>query len=229
MSDPWAFGWTQLFTVIGLVITTAIAIGGFRTFGRWKREKLEEKRIDLALEVLAFAHKSKFVFDAIRSAMAYPYEWEDMPKKFGETDDDGKRGERGTFYAVFKRMERNKEFFDKAWDLQVRCSAMFGAKAEELFLFMHRARREIEVSAQMLFHDPYPTHSTADNLATWNQFRADVWEPYGKLAPEGDKVGKKLTDFRDRIEGLCRPIIDKNYGRTPRNGIFGRIADGLGM
>jgi len=43
------FGWNQLLTVIGLIVTTIIAIGGFRTFGRWKREKIEERRIDVAL------------------------------------------------------------------------------------------------------------------------------------------------------------------------------------
>jgi hypothetical protein len=227
MTDPWAFGWTQILTLVGFVITALIAIGGFRTFGRWKREKLEEKRIDLALEALAFAHKSKFIFDSIRSAMAFSYEWDDMPVVAGE--DDNRRSSRGEFYAVFKRMGHNKEFFEKAWDLQVRCSAMFGMKAQELFLLMHRARREIEVSAEMLFRDPHTSHPTPENLATWNQFRADVWEAYGALAPEGDKVGKKLTAFRDGIEGLCRPVIDRNYGRTPRKSLFGQIADGLGM
>jgi hypothetical protein len=227
MTDPWVFGWTQLLTIVGFVITSLIAIGGFRTFGRWKREKLEEKRIDLALEALAFAHKSKFIFDSIRSAMAFPPEWVDMPKEAGESDSI--RNQRGAFYAVFKRMERNKEYFEKAWDLQVRCSAMFGLRAEELFLLMHRARREIEVSAEMLFRDPHTSQPTKENLDTWNQFRADVWEAYGRLAPEGDRVGKKLTDFRDGIEALCRPVIDRNYGRTPRKGIMGGIADGLGI
>jgi len=150
-----------------------------------------------------------------------------MPEIPGETESN--RGARGQFYAVFKRMEGNKDYFDKAWDLQVRCSAMFGEKAEELLLLMHRARREIEASAEMLFRDPHTSHPTPDNLALWNQFRAGVWEAYGRLAPEGDKVGKNLNAFRDGIERLCRPIIDRNYGRTPKKGVFGRIADGLGM
>jgi hypothetical protein len=226
-SNPWEFGWTQLLTIIGFGITSLIAVGGFRTFGRWKREKLEEKRIDLALETLAFAHKSKFIFDDIRRAMTRSPEWGDMPRVPGEDED--KRSAKGQYYAIFKRMERNKDFFDKAWDIQVRCSAMFGAKAEELFLLMHRARREIEVSAELLYHDPHTSYPTPDNLATWNQFRADVCEAYGTQAPEGDKVGKKLIAFRDGVEALCRPVIDRNYGRVPRPGIFGGIADGLGL
>jgi len=55
MDNPWAFGWTQLLTLTGFGITIGIAVGGFRTFGRWKREKLEERRIEVAIDALASA------------------------------------------------------------------------------------------------------------------------------------------------------------------------------
>jgi hypothetical protein len=59
MSNPWEFGWTQLLTVVGFGITTVIAFSGFRTFGRWKREKVEERRIEIALDALALAYESR--------------------------------------------------------------------------------------------------------------------------------------------------------------------------
>jgi hypothetical protein len=65
-AHPWEFGWTQVLTIIGFAITIAIAIGGFRTFGRWKRELIEERRVNIALDVLSIAHESKFVFARIR-------------------------------------------------------------------------------------------------------------------------------------------------------------------
>lgn len=81
MTDPWIFGWTQLFTLSGLILSALIAAFGFRTFGRWKREKLEERRIDIAFDALTTAYETKFIFQHIRSAMAHGYEWEDMPKR----------------------------------------------------------------------------------------------------------------------------------------------------
>jgi hypothetical protein len=60
--DPWAFGWTQVFTLVGFGITITIAIGGFRSFERWRREKLEERRIETAFEALTIAHETKFIF-----------------------------------------------------------------------------------------------------------------------------------------------------------------------
>jgi len=213
MADPWTFGWTQLLTIIGFLITIVIAVTGFRTFGRWKKEKIEEKRIDTAIEALALAYESKFIFDHIRSEMSFGYEWEDMPDSYGNEEE---RNARGPFYATLKRIEANKDFFERAWKMQVRCTALFGSEVEEIFLLMHRARREIEVSAGMLLRDPQPTLKRQDNLETWNQFRADVWPAYGQLAKGGDKVGKKLSEFKSKMEKLCRPIINQEYGKSVR-------------
>src|SRR5712671_5852641 len=66
MSDPWAFGWTQVLTIIGFAITLLIAFSGFRTFERWRREKLEEQRIEVAIEALALAYEASNVFAYIR-------------------------------------------------------------------------------------------------------------------------------------------------------------------
>jgi hypothetical protein len=121
--DPWQFGWTQLLTIVGFLITLGIAIGGFRTFGRWKREKLEERKIEIAFEGLSIAYETKFIFDAIRSPAAFPYEWRDMPRMDGETDNDWSR--RGSFYAILKRIANNKDFFERIWKLQPRFMAVF--------------------------------------------------------------------------------------------------------
>jgi len=219
MSTPWAFGWTQLFTIIGFVITLGIAMGGFRTFDRWKREKLEERKIEIAFHTLALAYESKFVFDGIRSPTSFDYEYKDMKKKDGESDAEWNR--RGPYYAILKRIDFNKEFFERAWKMQPRCTAMFGAQAEEMFLLMHRARREIEVSAQMLLWQELGRDTVVE-------FQRDIWER-GEFEKDKDKVGKKLIEFRERVEKLCRPVIDRQYGKAPRKGLVGRALDWMGI
>jgi hypothetical protein len=158
--------------------------------------------------------------------MSFPYEWRDMPAGYGSEEE---RNARGPFYAILKRIEAQKEFFERVWKTQVRCSALFGPKVEEAFLLMHRARREIEVSAEMLLHDPQPRFNSQDNLETWNQFRADVWPAYGSITKGGDKVGQKLSQFKTKMENLCRPIIDRVYGKAPRKAVIGRVADWFGI
>jgi hypothetical protein len=119
---PWTFGWTQLLTLIGFALTLGIAIGGFRTFGRWKREKVEEKRIEIALDALSLAYQAQYVFDGIRSPMSYAHEWEDMPKAEHETEESVRR--RGPFFAILKRIESQRDFFQDVWKLcsQTVCS-----------------------------------------------------------------------------------------------------------
>ena len=197
--SPWAFGWTQLLTIIGMAITLFIAIGGFRTFDRWKREKLEERKMEVAFDMLAVAYEAKFVFDHIRRPTSFSYEWADMPEDISETEDQ--RKSRGEFYAILKRINLNKDYFERVWKLQPRCMAMFGASVEEIFLLLHRARREVEVAAQMFASK---MHLSDDMRA---KLEHDVWE-MGE--PAADRVGKKLADFRTRTEGLCKPIIDRD-------------------
>ena len=192
-----------------MIITVGIAIGGFRTFGRWKRERIEERKIETAIRALAFVYESKFVFEGIRNEFSISYEWKNMPEFPGDTEQ--KRNARGPFYATLMRIKAHKEFFEQAWKIQAECSAIFGTEIEETFLLMHKARREIEVSAEMLWRDPNPTDRSEANLKTWNSFRADVWPAYGRFADDGDKVGKKLKEFREQMEKQCRPIVDKMH------------------
>ena len=127
--DPWAFGWTQLFTLAGLMISIIVSVAGLRTFAKWKKEKLEEKRIEIAIEALALSYESKHIFNHIRSAICYPYEWEGMPDQVGDSQ---LRNNRAGFFAILKRIESNREYFDRAWKMQVRCAAL---------VFMYRIRR----------------------------------------------------------------------------------------
>src|SRR5579862_323348 len=200
--DPWAFGWTQLLTIIGFAITIIIAVGGFRTFNRWKREKLEERKIEIAFEALSIAYETKFIFETIRNPMTYSYEWDDMPQIAGESDND--RSNRGTSYAIFKRMERNKDFFERLWKLQPRFMAVFGSETEDIFFKLHQARRYVEVSAQMLVRrrDGDIGELNDNRRRQREQWEADIWTGMDAVTPGLDRVGHGLDAFKTGIERL---------------------------
>ena len=73
MTGPWEFGWTQALSIIGLLIASF----GLRTFARWRKEKIEEKRIETAVEAVTLARESEGVFADIRRTMTYDFEWAD--------------------------------------------------------------------------------------------------------------------------------------------------------
>ncbi|HUZ33555.1 MAG TPA: hypothetical protein VMV19_15845 [Xanthobacteraceae bacterium] len=210
---PWTFGWTQLLTIVGFAITGIVAFGGFRTFDRWKREKLEERRIEIAFEALSIAYEAKFVFDSIRSPMAFAHEWSDMPRSSGESDDDWSH--RGSFFAILKRIANNKDYLERVWKLQPRFMAEFGPQTEQIFLKLHQARKFIETSAQML------ARRRDDDRGQWNenrqrqrdQWEADIWIGMDAINPGNGRVGQLLNGFKTEIESLCRPITERNYRR----------------
>ncbi len=216
--DPWAFGWTQALTLLGFAITGLIAWGGFRSFNRWKREQLEGRRIEIAFDLLAITYESKYVFDNIRSPMSFPYEWEDLPKRPGETEEQWRS--RGSYYAVRKRVSEAKPFFDRVFQLQPKCMAIFGPQIEATFLLLHKSRREVEVASEMLASKDPNGPQPDPSAELWEQCRRDIWE-LGDYDKGKDKVKFKLTQFRVDVERLCRPITDREFGKRPRWNLFG--------
>jgi hypothetical protein len=204
---------TPVLTIIGFGITVTFGIAGFRTFGKWKREQIEERRIETSIEALSLAYESKYVFEFIRSSMVSDYEWADMPKVEGE--DEGKRQQKGSIYAVLRRMRLNKDFFERAYKLQPKCMAMFGNEAEVVFNMMHRARGDIEVSCASLIWrvQHYEPGERDQNDAFYAQCRRDVWEMHDE---DKDKVGAKLNEFRDKMEKLFRPVVDRKFRANSR-------------
>jgi hypothetical protein len=170
----------------------AIAVGGFRTFNRLERGEVggEKNRIEIAFEALSVAYGTKFVFDNIRSPMTFAYEWDDMATVAGENESD--RSHRGTFYATLKRIERNKDFFERAWRLQPRFMAVFGPQTEEIFFRLHQSRRFIEVSAQMLARkrDDPPGLWNENRQRQRDQWEADIWIGMDEVHPGIDRVGR---------------------------------------
>jgi hypothetical protein len=212
MTDPWAFGWTQLLTIAGLILTGVVSGIGLRTFGKWRRETIEARKIEVAVDALSLAYQSKWVFENVRAPLFFAYEYEGMPKRSGETEDE--RSMRGKYFAVMRRIERNSQFFKAVWDIQPRVMALFGAETEKIFREMHEARRQVEVSAGLLyqhFHAEKGVQLTPDTKKLRRQQLEDIDWAEASAAEGGDRIGAKLTAFQTGMEKLCRPIVERGY------------------
>jgi hypothetical protein len=206
----WKFSLTHALSIVGFVVTIAIAYFGFRTFERWKREKIEEKRIDIAIEALALAYDTQEVFGAIRSAMSSGHEWADMPRRPGESDDAWE--ERGPFYAILKRVQSNHDCFEKLAKLRPRFMALFGSAAADNFKLVRESRAFVIVSAQNLCYRPL---IGPDAQQQRTRMECDIWEGIAEAyiddVPHVNRVDIRLQQFVTQIEQLCRPIIDRSY------------------
>ena len=215
-NDPWAFGWTQLLTIIGFCITIGIAIGGFKTFGRWKREKIDELRMTIALEALSIAYETQFVFDGIRNPGSFGNEYADM--KRGENESLEQYEASKTGYPTLKRVDDNKDFFQRVFKLQPRFMAVFGPQTEVIFKELYQARANVVVSAQAISrYDDGPFTEAKAKRRT--RYEGDIWsgaaDSYShEELPEGDRVQKRLDEFKNGISTLCRPVVDQEFRST---------------
>ena len=207
LSDPWAFGWTQVFTLAGLLMSGIVSFLGLRTFGKWKREKLEERRLEVAYEALTIAYESEMVFDDIRRRLVYEYEWADMPKE-GLSAKEVEH--RRSFYGIIRRMERHTGFFERVLVLQPKFMAVFGKQTEAIFHTLHKARHSIQVAIEMLIELDEPRAGT-DEWDLVLQMRSDIWDHASSGVKEPKRVTKMLEEFRAEIETLCAPLINAEY------------------
>jgi len=82
------------------------------------------------------------------------------------------------------------------------------------FSELHKARRDIEIACEMLIRHLEDAPMNPDrNADLWQQFRADLCGAEGALSKEGDRVGRRISAFKDGIEALCRPVLDRGIGR----------------
>lgn len=193
--------------MVGLLMSGVISFLGLRTFRKWKREKLEERRLEVAYEALTIAYESEMVFDDIRRRLVHEYEWADMPKE----DLSAKEAEhRRSFYGIIKRMERHNDFFERVLVLQPKFMAVFGKQTDVIFHKLHKARHSIQVAIEILIELDEPRAGTDErDLAL--QMRSDIWDHASSGVKEPKRVTKMLEEFRAEVEALCAPLINEEY------------------
>ena len=128
--------------LIGVIVTASFAYAGLKTFDRWKREKLEENRISVALDALAISFEASLVFDEIRSRFLRTYEYADPNIPGAGEQQPGLVNESAGPYAVLKRVEAKQPFFDKALLLEPKFLAVFGRDKTAIFERLFSARRQ---------------------------------------------------------------------------------------
>ncbi|WP_210166314.1 hypothetical protein [Bradyrhizobium sp. LTSP857] len=199
--------------LIGITVTGAMAGFGLRSFAKFKREKLEERRIEVALDALAIAYESKFVFQMVRVRAARQDEYSDYVDDSSGAPLTLRKDQRGA-YAVLKRLQSHNELFVSVYKIEPRFMAVFGADTEAIFSSLHSARNQLEAAAQTLFEigrieDDPGDRSTGEDK---RQLKAFIFRGPTE-EKENDKIGDLVDGFQAKIEAICRPIVDQQYAK----------------
>jgi hypothetical protein len=208
--------------LVGIAVTGTVAGLGLRSFAKFKREKIEERRIEVALDALTLAYESKFVFQAIRARAFTSDEHEDgsdesyaVPGGIKITLREVQHGP----YAVLKRIQNRSEFFERVVEIEPRFMAVFGAETEQIFARLYSARTQLEAAAGQLFEMGRIEYDPDDEFSR-NQLREmkDLVYRGPTESKEKDRIGDLVDGFRMEIEAMCRPIVDHQYGKPKSPG-----------
>jgi hypothetical protein len=193
-------------SLLGIVAASVAAICGFKSFDRWKREQLEERRIDVALEGLAIARESKYVFARIRNPNGFEGEWRSMQLRDGESESD--RGRRGSSYATLVRLQTDQDFFDRVSRFLPKAVALFGDAVEGLFERLEFAESLVrDAAVQLTYQLPVqPEKPSKEDFDHRMQLRSYLWAGFGG---ESDGVEIELQTFRSETEVFLRKIIKR--------------------
>jgi hypothetical protein len=211
--------------LVGIIVTGTMAGLGLKSFAKFKREKIEERRIEVALDALTLAYETKFVFETIRARAILSREYEDAADEnlSGDIRVSIRTGQRGA-YAVMKRVEANEEFFERILKIEPRFMAVFGAETENIFTSLYSARAQLANAAEQLFDIGRVEDDDDERTREERRGLRELIFRGPAEKKEKDKIGDLVDGFRIRIETICRPIVDQQYGKA-KSTSPGRVSD----
>jgi hypothetical protein len=195
--------------LLALIATSTFAFAGLKTFQKWQREKVTERRIEVAYEALSIAYESEMIFDDIRRRFIHGYEFADM-KTEGMSPGEVDRVK--SYWAILRRFERHIDYFDRTLKLQPRFMAAFGRDKKDTFFKLYRARNMIQTATDMLMNDLKEEEREAEAELV-AQLRADIWDHTGPKVKDPKRVTKLLEEFVAEIEAVCLPLVEHRYDR----------------
>jgi hypothetical protein len=195
-------GWA---TLAGAVAVVYAARTGANTFGAWKRQKQEERRMDAAEKILTLAYRLKRNLTSVRNPGMLGYEIETAKEKLSGHDwydalTEAQKAKAQTAQAILLRLIRYQEDWDKIFELMPIALALFGEPVESHLQSIWRQVVAVRVSAET-----YATYDGAD--AEFQQrIERDIWEIGGAFAQE-DQIGLAIGAAVTGLEAVLLPVI----------------------
>ncbi|SRR6266702_8483355 len=191
--------------IAGLAITGLLTLKGLNSFERWRREKIEERRIQVAIDALAIAHEAVIAFEAVQGRFVANHEYADMSDPSNPSTQGVYKSDQTGPYVVLRRLRRYDELFERAAKLEPLYVAIFDTQAGDEFARLFRARQLLEIVAGTLFEDCRIELDPSDQQGRnqRKEWREDMYGTEGK-----SKVSGTLKQFKASVEARCRPVVN---------------------
>jgi hypothetical protein len=206
-------GWA---TLIGALAVFYAAHKGADTFQQWRRQKSEERRIELAEQVLTLSYKLRRAIEGIRSPAMFEPEsstvYDELTKN-GVINDNTPVGHKGilaTAQATLSRTNSNKQLWDSLLDTMPSAKAVFGDEIETALNQIWTQRGRIIVAAQRYARTIHDRHAPTDEaleqqLKRNERVEAIIWAGAGENGD--DEIASKIDASIEALEKTLLPVI----------------------
>jgi hypothetical protein len=184
-----------------------VGIKGATAFDVWRRQKIEERRMDAAERILTLAYRVRRALSSIRHPMMWAAALEAAKKTRIEkgdapgTLDQGEGKNRVYAQATLDRINAFSAEWDEMAAITPIAAALFGPKLETDLERLWRQRNIVAGAAE-----DYAEDDGSDRDHT-RRIRADLWENLGTRNKDEDKVSIEVAAAISDIEGTLLPVI----------------------
>ncbi len=184
-----------------------VAWKGANVFASWRRQKIEERRIDIAERILVAAYRASRALDGIRNPAMFGGETERAEKKLRDDDypldakPDGQRSRIITSQGILNRISDTQAEWDALFEVMPTAAALFGKDLELAIENIIRQKQYVSVYAR----------AYSDNNGNDEQFRKKVeraiWQGVAQAYEEPDEVDVAVAESIAKIEQTLLPVV----------------------
>ncbi|MFY7838560.1 MAG: hypothetical protein ACOVQ0_19985 [Novosphingobium sp.] len=214
-------GWGALLgagaTAFGGVAVLIAAKRAANTFDAWKRQKSEERRMNLAEQILTAAYKAKQILAAIRSPMTYGGERSAAKTKLLDTgmihdgQEDGRSEALTTAQIVFSRILRHQNMWDHLTDLSPSSKAIFGNEISEKLENIWKIQHNISGAAVVYGNIRDTGRPLSEEEST---LRRDLEQQFWAIPTHDkpDEIADSVDSIIAALEDRLLPVIRAGTG-----------------
>jgi hypothetical protein len=210
MSIDWGDTGTWMQAWAGFAQAGAIGFAAFKgagAFKDWRRQKIEERRIDAAERILTLAYRVRRAIGAMRHPMMWIGPLNEAEQKLRskgvDLDSEVEARRRRIIHsqAVFDRINSFQTEWDELAAITPVAKALFGDEVENALSELGRQRNVVAAAAESYVDDD------GSDAEFSKKIRSDLWEALGEVGKDTDEISKTITAAIGKLEGELLPSI----------------------
>lgn len=185
----------------------AVVIGARKAFDTYKRQKQEDRRIEVAESVLVTAYEVRAAIEGVRGPMHFPAELErageDLRSNGVKTEgmDENQLVRLKTAQLVLNRIKDSQPIWNKVPEIMPRAKAVFGDAVEGHLRNELYQMNRVRAAALGYARDEGRVRERTQG------YEEAIWDMDDRENPDPKSIGSKVNEAIAALEAILLPVI----------------------